>query len=104
MSMPGIVAEAHAGRARRALARTLAVLVAASVLPGCYVLQAAVLNRSEPIEQLIADPATPAPLVARLELVVEARRFAIEELGLPDGRSFRKYADLGRPHAVWSVV
>jgi predicted aminopeptidase len=109
MSMPGIVAEAPAGRARRALARLLAVLVAASTLPGCYVLQAAagqadVLNRSEPIEKVVADPATPAPLLSRLELVVEARRFAVEELGLPDGRSFRKYADLGRPYAVWNVV
>jgi len=78
-------------------------------LPGCYVLQAAagqaeVLSRSEPIEKLLADPATPAPLRARLDLVAEARRFAIEELGLADGRSFRKYADLGRPYAVWNVV
>jgi predicted aminopeptidase len=87
----------------------LAVLAAALALPGCYILQAAagqaeVLNRSEPIEKLVADPATPAPLLARLELVVEARRFGMVELGLPDGRSFRKYADLGRPYAVWSVV
>jgi len=91
------------------LARALTVLVAAMALPGCYVLQAAagqaeVLSRSEPIEKLLADPATPAPLRARLDLVAEARRFAIEELGLADGRSFRKYADLGRPYAVWNVV
>jgi predicted aminopeptidase len=109
MSMSGIVAEAPAGRARHALARLLAVLAAALALPGCYVLQAAagqaeVLSRSEPIEKLLADPATPAPLRARLDLVAEARRFAIEELGLADGRSFRKYADLGRPYAVWNVV
>jgi len=91
------------------LARALTVLVAAMALPGCYVLQAAagqaeVLSRSEPIDKLLADPATPAPLRARLDLVAEARRFAIEELGLADGRSFRKYADLGRPYAVWNVV
>ncbi len=87
----------------------LVLLACALTLPGCYVLQAAagqaeVLNRSEPIEKLVADPATPGPLLARLELVVEARRFAVGELGLPDGRSFRKYADLGRPYAVWNVV
>jgi predicted aminopeptidase len=85
------------------------VLACALTLPGCYVLQAAagqaeVLNRSEPIEKLVADPATPGPLLAPLELVVEARVFAVNELGLPDGRSFRKYADLGRPYAVWNVV
>jgi predicted aminopeptidase len=107
--MPGIVAEAPADRARRALLRMLAVFAAAATLPGCYVVQAAlgqaeVLARSEPIPRLVADPDTPEPLRVRLELVIEARRFAIGELGLPDGRSFRKYADLGRPYAVWNVV
>jgi len=107
--MPGIVAEATARRARRALARLLAVLAATACLPACYVMQAAagqadVLARSEPIEPLVADPATPGPLRTGLALVIEARRFAVQELGLPDGRSFRKYADLGRPYAVWSVV
>jgi len=107
--MPGIVAEATARRVHRALARLLAVLAAAASLPGCYVMQAAagqadVLARSEPIAKLVADPATPDALRARLKLVVEARAFAVRELGLPDGRSFRKYADLGRPYAVWNVV
>jgi len=109
MSMPGIVAEAPVDRARRALTRVLAVLASAACLPGCYVMQAAagqadVLARSEPITKLIEDPETPDALRARLELVVEAREFAVRELGLPDGRSFRKYADLGRPYAVWNVV
>jgi predicted aminopeptidase len=109
MSMTGIVAEAPVDRARRALTRVLAVLASAACLPGCYVMQAAagqadVLARSEPIAKLIEDPETPDALRARLELVVEAREFAIRELGLPDGRSFRKYADLGRPYAVWNVV
>ena len=107
--MPGIVAEAPVDRARRALTRVLAVLAAAASLTGCYVLQVAtgqadVLARSEPIAKLLEDPATPDPLRARLELVVEARGFAVRELGLPDGRSFRNYADLGRPYAVWNVV
>jgi predicted aminopeptidase len=89
--------------------RLLVVLAAAAPLPGCYVLQAAagqaeVLNRSESIEKLLADPATPSPPRAQLELVAEARRFAINELGLPDGRSYRRYADLARPYAVWNVV
>jgi predicted aminopeptidase len=109
MSMPGIVAEALADRARRAVFRVLTVLAAAACLPGCYVMQAAagqadVLARSESIARLVTDPETPAPLQVRLELVVEAREFAVRELGLADGRSFRKYADLGRPYAVWNVV
>ncbi len=84
---------------------------ACALLPlgGCYVLQAAsgqarVLARSEPIENVIADVGTPAATRERLELAREAREFAIRELGLPDGRSYQAYADLGRPYAVWNVV
>ena len=78
-------------------------------LSGCYVLQAAagqadVLSRSEPIEEVIADPQTPETVRARLDIAEQARAFAVQELGLPESRSFRKYADLGRPYAVWNVV
>jgi predicted aminopeptidase len=31
------------------------------------------------------------------------RAFASRELGLPDNRSYRRYADLGRPYVVWNV-
>jgi len=85
------------------------ILLAVLPLSGCYLVQAAsgqatVLSRSEPIEGVIADPQTPEATRARLELARQARAFAVQELGLPDGRSFRKYADLGRPYAVWNVV
>jgi predicted aminopeptidase len=86
-----------------------ALLGAHLLLSGCYVMQAAtgqaaVANRSRPIEVVVADPATPAATRGRLELAVRAREFAIHELGLPDGKSFREYADLHRPYAVWNVV
>jgi predicted aminopeptidase len=85
------------------------LLVLLPALSGCYLLQAAagqatVVERSEPIERVIVDPHTPEATRVRLELAREARDFAVRELGLPDGRSFRKYADLGRPYAVWNVV
>ena len=32
------------------------------------------------------------------------RDFAVTELALPDNRSYRRYADLGRSAAVWNVV
>jgi len=103
--MTEIVAERTASRVVAALLATLAC----ATLPGCYVLQAArgqaeVLARSEPIEAVVADPSTPQPVRARLALAAEARAFAVHELGLPDGRSFRRYADLGRRYAVWNVV
>ena len=93
----------------RAFVRRLALACAAASLTGCYLLQAAtgqaaVISRSRPIARVIADPATPAATRARLELAEQARAFAIGELGLPDGKSYRTYADLGRPYAVWNVV
>jgi predicted aminopeptidase len=45
-----------------------------------------------------------APLKAKLELTQRIRRFAVTELGLPDNRSYKSYADLHRAAAVWNVV
>ncbi|HEX6572212.1 MAG TPA: aminopeptidase, partial [Steroidobacteraceae bacterium] len=80
-----------------------------ALVSGCYVMQAAggqweVVRRSRPIEQVLADPVTSAETRRGLELTVAARSFAETELALPDSRSYRKYADLGRPYVVWNVV
>jgi len=105
---------APAGVAVRSIgrARVLLLVAACALLPGCgttYLLQAAggewrVLRARVPIERLLADPHTPAELRARLTLVQSAREFAARELGLPDNRSYRTYADIGRPYVVWNVV
>ena len=89
--------------------RIAAIASAALALNGCYVLQAAsgqaeVIRRSEPIADVLADPSTPAKTKARLQLVEAARAFAIDELALHDGKSYRKYADMGRPYVVHNVV
>ena len=89
--------------------RLLCACLAAAPLSGCYLTQAAVgqagiLASSEPIDRVVADPATTPEVRSRLELAQAARAFAVQELELPDGRSYRDYADLGRPYAVWSVV
>ena len=91
------------------LLRTAAIALATFALSGCYVLQAAsgqaqVIHRSRPIPQVLADPATPPKTKERLQLVDAARAFAIEELALRDGKSYRKYADMGRPYVVHNVV
>ncbi len=88
------------------------VLGAALALAGCatseYYSQAvaghlAIMRLAKPIPERIADPATPPALRAKLERVQLMRDFATRELGLPDNGSYRSYADIGRPYAVWNV-
>ena len=66
--------------------------------------EAQILARREPISKVLADPATPPALRARLETVLVIRDFASRDLGLPDNGSYRCYADLGRPYVLWNVV
>ncbi len=62
------------------------------------------MSRARPVEDLLADPQTPQDLRARLLLAREIRAYAVKELKLPDNPSYRSYADIGRPYAVWNVV
>jgi len=62
-----------------------------------------VLAGREPIEDILADPATPAELKGKLETVVKIRNFATSDVQLPDNDSYRTYVDLKRPYAVWNV-
>jgi predicted aminopeptidase len=58
---------------------------------------------AEPIDEILEDENTDPALRERLGLVSEIRTFATEELGLPDGGSYRRYADLERPYVIWNV-
>jgi predicted aminopeptidase len=62
------------------------------------------MRAAQPIEQVIAAPKTSDRLRAQLKLLSEVRAFAVSELGLPDNRSYTRYADVGRPYLVWNVV
>jgi predicted aminopeptidase len=62
------------------------------------------VRRTRPVSEWLADPATPPALRERLLLTQRLRDFAVRELKLPDNRSYRGYADLERPAAVWNVV
>jgi predicted aminopeptidase len=94
------------------LRRALALLLAA-LLAGCdsvgYLGQAAwgqarlVAARRE-LHAVIADPATPATLVAQLKRVEALRAFATGELGMREVRGFDTFVVTGRSHAVWNVV
>lgn len=93
--------------------RAAALVAAAVLLSGCETLayyaqavggQVSLMSRARPVEDLLADPQTPQDLRARLMLAREIRGYAVKELGLPDNASYRSYADIGRPYAVWNVV
>jgi predicted aminopeptidase len=98
--------------ALRCLPRWLPLAILTVALSGCgtvYLAQAAkgefqVLRARRSLDAVVIDPATPAPLRERLLRVREAREFAVAELHLPDNRSYRSYADIGRPYVVWNVV
>jgi predicted aminopeptidase len=83
------------------LASLLAVvIVCLLVFPvGRYLLRAGweegkILARRRPIAEVVADPATPALLRTKLKLVVDARIFARDSIGLRTGQSFTTYSTL----------
>lgn len=60
-------------------------------------------SRQHDIETMIERPDTAAALRAKLRDVLEIREFASAALALPRNASYRKYANLERPFAVWNV-
>ena len=62
------------------------------------------MNAARPVDDWLADGSTPTALKARLALTQRIRQFASTALHLPDNASYRSYADLQRPAAVWNVV
>lgn len=62
------------------------------------------LGAARPVQEVLADPATPQALKDRLALTQRIRDYAVATLHLPDNDSYRRYADLQRPAAVWNVA
>jgi predicted aminopeptidase len=65
--------------------------------------EARILWRREPITRMIARPDLDPELRERLELVLEARRFAVDHLGLRVGESYSSFADADGEAVVWVV-
>lgn len=91
----------------------LLVAAGACLLSGCATLgyythlargQMELLSKREPIAEILANTERDPELRRRLGLVLEARRFAVTDLHLPDNPSYTLYADLGRPYVVWNVL
>lgn len=61
-------------------------------------------SNARPIDVWLGDPATDPKLKALLVKARITRKFAVNELGLPDNGSYKNYAALKRPYVVWNVV
>ena len=116
MARQGNTRDLGARRTRGRVLGLLAALVLAVLAASCgsvrYYSQAVwggagVLVKRRSIDRLL-EPGRAEVLAAatreRLRLAVDIRDFASRELALPDNRSYRSFADLGRPYAVWNVV
>ena len=93
-----------AARGGLALAVVGALLLAGTPV-GRYLARAAweegrILARRRPIARLVREGGVDAATRGKLALVLDARRFAAESLGLDAGRSFTRFTDLGRDTLV----
>lgn len=110
-SVPGPdLAVYHNFMNRRLLILVLLSTVAMASMPlgGCYYMQAVggqleLMRKREPIADVLDDPRLAVDLRRKLELVLDARRFASRELDLPENDSYLSYADLERDYVVWNV-
>ena len=100
-------------RPAAATVRLLLAVLTLGALGGCastaYLLQAAVgewhvMHDRRSIVDVIDAPDAPQPLVRELGAVRAARRFASQQLGLPNNDSYRSYVRLHRRYVVWNVV
>jgi predicted aminopeptidase len=99
------------GRRVPALLAGIGLVLLGSTMAGCSVSyyaqavagEASMMFASRPVADWLADPATPEELRRRLQLAARIRAFASQRLGLPDNRSYKRYADLHRSSALWNV-
>ncbi len=97
---------------RSRLRQALLALAAGLLLSGCGSVryyahvthgQAWLLLHRRPISKVQSDPRTAPAIASKLQLAMQARRFAIRRLGLPDNRSYTTYVQLDRPFVAWNV-
>ncbi|AUM14598.1 aminopeptidase [Ketobacter alkanivorans] len=82
-----------------------------STLSGCdlpYYWQAAhgqwdLIQRKQPIDQLLSSTHTPDATKEQLQYLLQARQFALQQLALEHNDSYLEYVDLQREYVSWNV-
>jgi predicted aminopeptidase len=92
-------------RRRLGLAGIAAIALLSLTPTGCYLSRAGweearILARRRPIARLVTEPGTDSVTRAKLRLVLAARRFAADSIGLRAKKSFTAYSPLGRDTLV----
>lgn len=96
----------------RAFIRLITASILLAALAGCsgitYYAQSLgghlrIISARQPIDEIIDDPSKPKELRARLASASEIRRFASDQLALPDNDSYRSYVDTHRDYVTWAV-
>lgn len=62
-----------------------------------------ILEKRQPISDILADPESPESLRQKLAFILALRHFAENELQLPVKDNYLTYVDLKRPYVVWNV-
>lgn len=96
----------------RIVFRSLLLIALAAALTGCtgvgYYAESLgghlrIMAARQDVAGLVADPATPAALRARMASASAIRQFASDALDLPNNRSYRTYVDIGRDYVTIAV-
>lgn len=96
----------------RAFLRLLGAAVLISGVTGCTAVSyyaeslsghVKLMTARRNVAKLIADPATPEALRARMASASAIRQFAVDQLALPDNNSYRSYVDVGPDAVTWAV-
>jgi len=92
--------------------RVILIILSLVALTGCESIryynhlisgQINIINKNKPIHQLLDEPHVSEKLKTQLELVLDIREFAKNELYLPVKNQYLSFTDLERPFAVWNV-
>lgn len=63
-----------------------------------------IIWNARPVEEYLNDPAFPDTLKARLELINEIRKYAIDSLGLKDTENYKTLYDQKGKEVMWVVI